>query len=81
MGANLAMLDGAGLAEALIERPTVDEAVTVYERVLLPRSAEAAEGAAEAIDDAFSPDGAARVLAHMEVPERAPGPAAGRVSG
>ncbi|MFH8796131.1 FAD-dependent oxidoreductase [Streptomyces sp. NPDC017941] len=80
-GANLAMLDGADLAEALIERPTVDEAVTAYERVLLPRSAEAAEGAAEAIDDAFGPDGAARVLAHMGAPERASELAAGQFSG
>ncbi|MEV6393475.1 NAD(P)/FAD-dependent oxidoreductase [Streptomyces sp. NPDC051907] len=65
MGANLAMLDGADLAQALIDNATIDQAVTAYEKILLPRSVEAAEGAAEAIDDAFNPDGAAQVLAHM----------------
>ncbi|MFB6505107.1 MULTISPECIES: FAD-dependent oxidoreductase [unclassified Streptomyces] len=75
MGANLAMLDGADLARALIDHATtadaaidntiVDRAVTAYEQILLPRSVEAAEGAAEAIDEAFGPDGAAQVIAHM----------------
>ncbi|MCZ0985576.1 FAD-dependent oxidoreductase [Streptomyces diastatochromogenes] len=65
MGANLAMLDGADLAQALIDNATIDQAVTAYEKILLPRSVEAAEAAAGAIDDAFSPDGAAQVLAHM----------------
>ncbi|QCX74747.1 6-hydroxynicotinate 3-monooxygenase precursor [Streptomyces sp. YIM 121038] len=67
-GANLAMLDGADLARALVGHATVDEAVAAYEKVLLPRSAEAAAGAAEAIDDAFGPDGADRVLAHLTGP-------------
>ncbi|GGV11909.1 FAD-dependent oxidoreductase [Streptomyces spectabilis] len=65
VGANLAMLDGADLARALIDRTTVEQAVAAYEKVLLPRSAEAAEGAAGAVDDAFGPDGAERVLAHL----------------
>ncbi|AKN71847.1 FAD-dependent oxidoreductase [Streptomyces sp. PBH53] len=65
MGANLAMLDGADLARALVEHPDVDQAVMAYEKVLLPRSAAAAEGAAEGIAGAFAPDGAAQVLAHM----------------
>lgn len=65
MGANLAMLDGADLARALVDNPTVDEAITAYEKTLLPRSVEAAEGAAEGIDGAFAPDSAAQTLAHM----------------
>ncbi|MFD4479160.1 FAD-dependent oxidoreductase [Streptomyces sp. NPDC058471] len=65
MGANLAMLDGADLARALVDHPTVDEAITTYEKTLLPRSVEAAEGAAEGIDGAFAPDSAAQTLAHM----------------
>ncbi|MEU5950921.1 NAD(P)/FAD-dependent oxidoreductase [Streptomyces sp. NPDC047525] len=65
MGANLAMLDGADLAQALIDHPTVDQAITAYEKVLLPRSAEAAAGAAEGINGAFAPDSAAQTLAHM----------------
>ncbi|MFD8983670.1 FAD-dependent oxidoreductase [Streptomyces sp. NPDC059564] len=65
MGANLAMLDAADLARALVGHPTVDAAVTAYEAVLLPRSTEAAAGAAEGIDGAFAPDSAAQVLAHM----------------
>ncbi|KMO94021.1 FAD-dependent oxidoreductase [Streptomyces roseus] len=66
MGANLAMLDGADLARALIDAPTaIDEAVRAYEDLLLPRSAAAAEGAAEGIAGAFAPDSAAQTLAHM----------------
>lgn len=65
MGANLAMLDGADLARALITHTTTDEAVRAYEALMLPRSAEAAEGAAEGIDSAFAPDSAAQVLAHI----------------
>ncbi|MFE2990593.1 FAD-dependent oxidoreductase [Streptomyces sp. NPDC059262] len=65
MGANLAMRDGADLAQALTEHATVDDAVTAYEKILIPRSVEAAEGAAEGIDGAFAPDSAERTLAHM----------------
>ncbi|MER8047180.1 NAD(P)/FAD-dependent oxidoreductase [Streptomyces sp. NPDC094032] len=65
MGANLAMRDGADLAAALLAHPTVDEAITAYEDILLPRSAEAAEGAAEGIAGAFAPDSARQTLAHL----------------
>ncbi|MFF1699387.1 FAD-dependent oxidoreductase [Streptomyces sp. NPDC058257] len=65
MGANLAMLDGADLARALIDSPTIDQAITAYEKTLMPRSVEAAEGAAEGIDSAFAPDSAVQTLAHM----------------
>ncbi|MCT9003429.1 FAD-dependent oxidoreductase [Streptomyces rhizosphaerihabitans] len=65
MGANLAMLDGADLAHALIESPTIDDAIRAYETVLRPRSIQAAEGAAEGINGAFSPDGATQILTHM----------------
>ncbi|MEU7576620.1 NAD(P)/FAD-dependent oxidoreductase [Streptomyces sp. NPDC041068] len=65
MGANLAMLDGADLAQALITNATIDQAITEYEKILLPRSVEAAEGAAEGIAGAFSPDSATETLAHM----------------
>ncbi|MFI6144453.1 FAD-dependent oxidoreductase [Streptomyces sp. NPDC051109] len=65
MGANLAMLDGADLARALIGARTTDEAVRTYEATLLPRSIRAAEGAAEGIDSAFAPDSAVTALAHM----------------
>ncbi|GAA3081740.1 hypothetical protein GCM10020000_79580 [Streptomyces olivoverticillatus] len=65
MGANLAMRDGADLAQALTEHATVDDAVTAYEKILIPRSVEAAEGAAEGIDGAFSLDSAEQTLAHM----------------
>ncbi|MFC8128737.1 FAD-dependent oxidoreductase [Streptomyces sp. NPDC057302] len=65
MGANLAMLDGADLARALVDNPTIDQAITAYEETLLPRSIEAAEGAAEGINSAFAPDSATQTLAHM----------------
>ncbi|MEV4427451.1 hypothetical protein ACN9M0_31840 [Streptomyces sp. R-07] len=54
MGANLAMRDGAGLAQALAAHAAVDDAVTAYEKILIPRSVEAAEGAAEGIAGAFA---------------------------
>ncbi|MEV6025220.1 NAD(P)/FAD-dependent oxidoreductase [Streptomyces sp. NPDC052036] len=65
MGANLAMLDGADLARALINGTGIDDAVRAYENLLLPRSREAAEGAAEGIAGAFAPDSATQTLAHM----------------
>ncbi|MGX1851720.1 FAD-dependent oxidoreductase [Streptomyces sp. NPDC055299] len=64
MGANLAMLDGADLAGALIGNTAIDDAVRAYES-LLSRSIEAAEGAAEGINSAFAPDSAIQILAHM----------------
>lgn len=65
MGANLAMLDGADLARALINTTTIDDAVRTYENLLLPRSRQAAEGAAEGINSAFASDSTAQALAHI----------------
>ncbi|TJZ44033.1 FAD-dependent monooxygenase [Streptomyces piniterrae] len=66
-GADLAMLDGCELALALtLPRSPEggggaaitdqDAAVRAYEAAMLPRSAEAAESAARALDDALTPD-------------------------
>ncbi|MFI2073714.1 FAD-dependent oxidoreductase [Streptomyces triculaminicus] len=38
VGANLALLDGAELARAVIDHPTIDEALDAYESVMLPRA-------------------------------------------
>ncbi|MFE9803833.1 FAD-dependent oxidoreductase [Streptomyces goshikiensis] len=65
MGANLAMRDGADLARALVDHAALDDAVTAYEKLLLPRSIEAAEGAADALGSAFAPDSAEQILTHM----------------
>ncbi|WP_411133481.1 FAD-dependent oxidoreductase [Streptomyces sp. C10] len=45
-GANFALLDGCELALALARHDTLDEAVTAYERTMLPRAAAAGDGAA-----------------------------------
>jgi 2-polyprenyl-6-methoxyphenol hydroxylase-like FAD-dependent oxidoreductase len=43
LGANLAMLDGTELAQAIVAHSSLDDAVRAYESVMLPRSAKAAE--------------------------------------
>jgi 2-polyprenyl-6-methoxyphenol hydroxylase-like FAD-dependent oxidoreductase len=72
MGANLAMRDGADLARVLAEQidlgSDVDAAVRGYEEIVLPRSIEAAAGAAEGLAGAFAPDSAAHALAHVTGP-------------
>ncbi|MEV6010799.1 NAD(P)/FAD-dependent oxidoreductase [Streptomyces sp. NPDC051976] len=50
LGANLAMLDGSDLAHALVTESSVDDAVRVYESIMLPRSIEAATGSAQGLD-------------------------------
>ncbi|MFJ9843424.1 FAD-dependent oxidoreductase [Kitasatospora sp. NPDC101155] len=50
LGANLAMLDGADLAHALVSESSVDDAVRAYESIMLPRSTEAATGSAQGLD-------------------------------
>ncbi|MFE3880768.1 FAD-dependent oxidoreductase [Kitasatospora sp. NPDC059146] len=50
LGANLAMLDGADLAHALVAESGVDDAVRAYESVMLPRSIEAATGSAQGLN-------------------------------
>ncbi|KJS57369.1 FAD-dependent oxidoreductase [Streptomyces rubellomurinus subsp. indigoferus] len=50
LGANLAMLEGADLAHALVTEPGIDDAVRAYEGVMLPRSIEAATGSAQGLD-------------------------------
>ncbi|ARF52903.1 FAD-dependent oxidoreductase [Streptomyces gilvosporeus] len=45
VGANLALLDGAELARAVIDHPTVDEALDAYESVMLPRAIDNAKTA------------------------------------
>ncbi|ROQ63049.1 2-polyprenyl-6-methoxyphenol hydroxylase-like FAD-dependent oxidoreductase [Streptomyces sp. 840.1] len=56
-GANLAMLDGAELGQAIAAHPTDPEkALITYEEALFPRSAEKARESADAIDLCFGPN-------------------------
>jgi 2-polyprenyl-6-methoxyphenol hydroxylase-like FAD-dependent oxidoreductase len=62
-GANLAMQDGAELAQAIVEHPgDVEAALAAYERAMFPRARAAAEESARNLVDLFQP-GAARRLA------------------
>ena len=56
-GANLAMLDGAELAQALLAHPDdVEIALASYEAVLFPRSKVTAAEANQNLIDSFRPD-------------------------
>ncbi|WP_329170353.1 FAD-dependent monooxygenase [Streptomyces decoyicus] len=65
VGANLALLDGAELARAVVDHPTLDEALDAYESVMLPRADDNAKTAQQMLatlmpdtdsDDAAFPD-------------------------
>ncbi|MFI9235401.1 FAD-dependent oxidoreductase [Streptomyces sp. NPDC053079] len=65
VGANLALLDGAELAQAVIDHSTIDEALDAYESVMLPRAADHAKTAQQMLttlipdtdsDEAVFPD-------------------------
>ncbi|WP_431903569.1 FAD-dependent oxidoreductase [Amycolatopsis thermoflava] len=53
-GANLALLDGAELAHAIADEPTLDAAITRYEKGMLARAGELAVGANLALQEFVS---------------------------
>ncbi|MGC0363509.1 2-polyprenyl-6-methoxyphenol hydroxylase-like FAD-dependent oxidoreductase [Rhodococcus sp. 27YEA15] len=63
-GANLAMLDGAELGEAIAAHPETEDALTAYEARLFPRSEAAAQDSAEGLELCFRED-APRGLVEM----------------
>lgn len=62
-GVNLALADAVDLAEALISRNGWN-AVADAETLIADRAEEAAAGAAQGLEGAFSPEGATPILAH-----------------
>ncbi|WP_036164975.1 NAD(P)/FAD-dependent oxidoreductase [Massilia sp. 9096] len=69
-GANLAMLDGAALAQAIAAHPgKLEAALSEYEAALCPRATAAAEGAVEVFDACFgarAPDSLLEFFARSE---------------
>ncbi|WP_433512463.1 FAD-dependent oxidoreductase [Nonomuraea sp. CA-143628] len=56
-GANLALLDGAELALAIVAHgDDVEAALTQYETAMFPRATASAEGSAQGLDMCFAPD-------------------------
>jgi 2-polyprenyl-6-methoxyphenol hydroxylase-like FAD-dependent oxidoreductase len=53
-GANLAMIDGADLASAIITNPDLDAAVTAYEKKMYPRGAKSAKASANGLAMIFN---------------------------
>lgn len=64
-GANLAMLDGAELAAALLAHPDLEQALHAYEESLFPRSAELATESAANQALIFGPDALDKLLVQM----------------
>lgn len=68
-GANLAMRDAVDLAEAILSHPHAspaqDTAIATYEHLCCSRAAEAAIGAQQGLEEAFSPDGLEHMLNMM----------------
>ncbi|WP_432045438.1 FAD-dependent oxidoreductase [Streptomyces asiaticus] len=62
-GVNLAMLDAGELALALANAATVDDAIRVYEKTMLPRSIETAQAIEHGTQQLLSADSSARKLA------------------
>jgi 2-polyprenyl-6-methoxyphenol hydroxylase-like FAD-dependent oxidoreductase len=63
-GANLAMLDGAELAEALLASDW-DRALAGFEQAMWARAERPALDAGEAIQEVFSPEGLEHSLEHV----------------
>lgn len=65
-GANLAMLDGAELAAAIVGHPGDPEAaLAAYEQALFPRSERSATESADSLDLCFGPDATGRLIDQM----------------
>ena len=73
-GANLAMLDAAELALAIVEHgDDIETALTQYEAAMFPRAAVAAEGSAQGLELCFAADaprGMVEFFAGMGAPEQ-----------
>jgi 2-polyprenyl-6-methoxyphenol hydroxylase-like FAD-dependent oxidoreductase len=75
-GANLAMLDAAELALAIVEHPDdIETALTRYEKAMFPRAEEAAEASARGLDMCFDTQAPRDIVAFFADMERQAGAA------
>jgi 2-polyprenyl-6-methoxyphenol hydroxylase-like FAD-dependent oxidoreductase len=65
-GANLAMIDGADLARAIIENDDLDVALRAYEKTMFPRGAKSAKASHASLNMMFTKGRPWRLIAFFQ---------------
>ena len=62
-GANLAMIDGADLARAIIANADGSAAIAAYEKIIFPRGAKSARASARSLETMFNDEAPRKIVA------------------